>query len=56
MSFPWDDITESELKKLYYDEELTDRQIANKFGVTEGKVTYKRRKFGITIKNLVYQE
>jgi len=56
MSFSWDEITEVELKHLYYDEELTDRQIANKFGVTEGKVTYKRRKFGITIKNQVYQE
>lgn len=34
----------------------TVQEAAKTVGVTEGKVTYKRRKFGITIKNLVYQE
>ena len=36
--------------------ELSDRQIAKKFDVSVGKVTYKRRKFGITIKSMLYQE
>lgn len=56
MSLSWNDITEEELKHLYYEEELTDRQIADIFDVAIGKVTYKRRKFGISIKNMVYQE
>jgi hypothetical protein len=56
MSLSWDDITDEGLKHLYYDDELTDSQIADIFGVTKGKVTYKRKKFGITIKNMVYQE
>ncbi|WMJ77555.1 MULTISPECIES: hypothetical protein [unclassified Sedimentibacter] len=56
MDISWDEITQEELKYLYYDEELTDRQIADIFGVTIGKVTYKRKKFDINIKNKVYQE
>jgi hypothetical protein len=56
MNLLWDNITEEELKHLYYDEELTDRQIADMFAVAISKVTYKRRKFGITIKSMIYQE
>lgn len=56
MSLSWCDITEEELKHLYYDEELTDRQIADIFDIEIGKLTYKRRKFGITIKNMIYEK
>lgn len=56
MDLSWDDITEEELKHLYYDEERTDREIAAMFGITAGKVAYKRKKLGITIKNMVYEE
>jgi hypothetical protein len=49
-------ITEEELKHLYYDEELTDREVADMFGVAIGKVTYKRRELDITIRNMIYQE
>ena len=56
MNLSWNNITDEKLKHLYYDKELTDREIADMFGVTIGKVTYKRRKFGITIRNMIYQE
>lgn len=56
MGLTWEDITETELKKLFYDEGLNDNQIADLFGIKPGKVTYKRRRFGITIRNKVYQE
>lgn len=56
MKLLWDDITEEELRRLYYDENLSDSQISNLFGVTKGKVAYKRNKFGISIRNKVYQE
>lgn len=56
MKLLWDDITEEELRRLYYDENLSDSQISDLFGVTKGKVAYKRNKFGISIRNKVYQE
>lgn len=56
MELSWNDITEEKLKHLFYDENLSDRQIAELFGVTKGKVAYKRNKFGISIKNKVYEE
>lgn len=56
MDLSWNNITEEELKHLYYDEELTDKEIADMYGVAIGKVTYKRRKFGITVRNMIYQE
>lgn len=56
MELLWNDITEEELKHLYYDESLSDNEIAALFGVTKGKVTYKRNKFGISIRNKVYQD
>lgn len=56
MELLWNDITEEELKHLYYDESLSDNEIVALFGVTKGKVTYKRNKFGISIRNKVYQD
>ena len=56
MEYQWDTVTEEELKHLYYEEEMTDREIAERFGVSMGKVAYKRRKYGISVKNMVYQQ
>lgn len=50
MEYQWDTVTEEELKHLYYEEGMTDREIAERFGVSMGKVAYKRRKYGISIK------
>lgn len=52
----WNDITDEDLKRLYYDKNLSDREIADLFGVTKSKVAYKRNKLGITLKNKTYQE
>lgn len=56
MEYQWDTVTEEELKHLYYEEGMTDREIAERFGVSMGKVAYKRRKYGISVKNMVYQQ
>jgi predicted transcriptional regulator len=56
MKLSWDDINEEDLKELYYDKNLSDKQIANMFGVSKGKVSYKKKKFGISFKNKVYQD
>lgn len=56
MEYQWDRVTEEELKHLYYEEGKTDREIAERFGVSMGKVVYKRRKYGISIKNMIYQQ
>jgi len=52
----WKDITEETLKHLYYEEGMTDSMIAKEYGVTIGQVRYKRSKFGISIKNQIYEE
>lgn len=51
MPSSWNDVNEKELRQLYCDERLSDIQIANLFRVTRGKVAYKRKKFGISIRN-----
>lgn len=52
----WKDITEETLKDLYYEQNLSDRSIAESFGVTKNQVKYKRNKFAISIKNKVYDD
>lgn len=56
MELSWNDITKEELKHLYCVEELSDNQIAKLYGVTKSKVSYKRKKFGISRTTQVYQE
>jgi len=56
MDLSWNDITEEELKHLYYDKDLSDSQIADLFGVTISKVAYRRNKFGISFRDKAYQE
>ena len=43
MEYQWNTVTEEELKHLYYEEGMTDREIAERFGVSMGKVAYTRR-------------
>lgn len=56
MSLSWDDIDEAELKRLYYDKRMSDGQIADLFNISRSKVTYKRKKFGISIRNQIREE
>jgi len=56
MELSWQKITEEELCNLFYDKKLTDEQIADLYGVTKSKVTYKRNKLGISIKNQIYSK
>ena len=46
----WDNITPDELKKLFK-ENIPDSIIAKQYSVTIGKVRYKRKKWGISMKN-----
>jgi len=52
----FDEITAEDLRQLYIDEEMTDGMIADLFDVKKSKVTYKRRKLGITIRNAILDE
>lgn len=44
----WNKITEQELRRLYYDENISDRMIAELYGITMNQVKYKRLKWGLT--------
>ena len=52
----WNEVSEKTLKILYYDEDLSDREIAEIYGVTTGKVQYKRKKFGISFRNKIFDD
>lgn len=52
----FDDLTSEELRQLYIDEEKTDRIIAELFEVKQSKITSKRRKYGITIRNSIIDD
>lgn len=52
----WEQITKEELERLFCKENLSDAEIAQKYGVTKNQVRYKRRKFGITLASQLYQE
>ena len=43
MNFMWNELTKEELKHLYYNEGLSDRQIADLFGVPKAKSLIKER-------------
>lgn len=45
----WEQVGKEELEKLYYDNDYTDNQIAQMFHITKGKVTYRRRKYNISM-------
>lgn len=52
----WKDITKSTLKDLYYEQNLSDNNIAELYGVSKSQVQYKRNKFGITFKNKIFDD
>lgn len=52
----WKDISQETLKDLYYEQNLSDRSIAELFGVAKNQVRYKRNKFDISIKNKIYDD
>ncbi|MBS3975882.1 MAG: hypothetical protein KGZ75_04015 [Syntrophomonadaceae bacterium] len=56
MPLSWNNVNEEELRRLYYDKRLSDRQIADLFSITRGKVAYKRKKFGISIRKQICEE
>jgi DNA-dependent RNA polymerase auxiliary subunit epsilon len=51
-----DNLSSDDLRKMYIDEEKTDYAIAQLFEVKESKITYKRRKNGISIRNSILDE
>ncbi|TGV31417.1 hypothetical protein EN829_032955 [Mesorhizobium sp. M00.F.Ca.ET.186.01.1.1] len=51
-----DTITPDELKQLFIKEEKTDKMLAELFEVSHSKITYKRRKYKITIRNFILEE
>ena len=50
-SLNFENLTKEELKTLFIDESVSDARIASLFEVKPSRVTYLRRKYGITIKN-----
>ena len=52
----WDNITREQLKHLVSEENLSDKAIAQSFGITVSKVRYKRKKFRITMTDLFYDK
>ena len=52
----FEDLTSEELRQIYFDEEKTDSIIADLYGVKLSKVTSKRRKYGITIRNSILDD
>ncbi len=54
MNDVWEKITKDELRRLA--EKFPDSMIAKRYGVTVHQVSYKRKKFGIIMKNLAYQK
>lgn len=48
---PWSEITKEELTQLLSDENLSNRTISERYGVTMQQVRYKLKKFGIRMRN-----
>lgn len=52
----WAEMTREEMMRLYAQYHLSDGEIAELFGVSKGKVTYRRKKFHISQKDILYEE
>lgn len=50
----WEQITKEKLMELAYEQNLSDRQIAELYGVTIHQVRYKRNRFGVSLRNKMY--
>lgn len=52
----WKDITKKDLEYLYYEQNLSDRAIAELYSVSENQVRYKRNKYGISIRDKIFTD
>ena len=52
----WEAITKDTLKRLSYDEGLPDSIIAERYGVTVGQVRYKRKMFGLSMRDKIMEK
>ena len=52
----WETMTKEKLSNLYYNEDLSDNEIAEIYEVSRSKVVYKRNKFGISYGEKVYRK
>jgi predicted DNA-binding protein YlxM (UPF0122 family) len=44
-------LTENDFEQLYFQEEMSDNEIADLFSVKKSKVAYRRKKLGVTLHN-----
>lgn len=51
-----DELTPADLKFMFINEGKSDYEISQLFGVRESKIKYRRRKYGITIRNSILDE
>ena len=52
----FDDLSEKEFKQLYIDEKKSDSILAELFDEKKSKITYRRKKLGITMRNILFDE
>ena len=52
----WRKISREILEKLYYEQGMSDRQIAEIYGVSEGAVQYRRKKYGISFERKLIRQ
>ena len=52
----WEDIGKKELEYLYYEQRLSERAIAELYDVTKNQVRYKRNKYGISIRDKIFDD
>ena len=48
----WESISEAQIRKLYLNKNIVDSDIAALFEVSIGKVRYKRKKYGLSLKKI----
>lgn len=52
----WNELTEENLKFLYFEKKLSKNQLAELFQVTKGQVSYKLKKFGLNKQSKIFNE
>lgn len=45
-------LSDGELERLWWDEDCSDRMIANLFGVSKSRVTARRRRLGLNLRDM----
>lgn len=51
-----DDLTQEVLRTMFIDEQISDYRISQLFDVKASKITYRRKKYGITIRNSILDD